>query len=123
MITAEQYQDIQIMQNTDFVNTITFESPYDTGDYDYRVIIAKDFSSAADITLTVGAGLTKTSATVLTMTIPAHSNGNNNSTDDLADNYEGVWELVSKKTSGGKITREIQGDVVVSPGLVLGTDF
>ena len=117
MITAEQYQDIQIMQNTDFENTITFESPHDTGDYDYRVIIAKDFSSAADITLTVGAGLTKTSDTVLTMTIA------DTVTDDLADNYEGVWELVSKKTSGGKITREIQGDVVVSPGLVLGTDF
>ena len=112
MITAEQYQDIQIMQNTDFENTITFEAPHDTGDYDYRVIIAKDFSSAADITLTVGAGLTKTSATVLTMTIA------DTVTDDLVDNYEGVWELVSKKTSGGKLTREIQGDVVVSPGLV-----
>jgi hypothetical protein len=112
VITAEQYQDIQIMQNTDFENTITFTSPHDTGDYDYRVIIAQDFSSSADITLTVGAGLTKTSATVLTMTIA------DTVTDDLADNYEGVWELVSKKTSGGKLTREIQGDVVVSPGLV-----
>ena len=112
MITAEQYQDIQIMQNTDFENTITFADTHDTGDYDYRVIIAKDFSSSADITLTVGAGLTKTSATVLTMTIA------DTVTDDLADNYEGVWELVSKKTSGGKLTREIQGDVVVSPGLV-----
>ena len=112
MITAEQYQDIQIMQNTDFENTITFEAPHDTADYDYRVIIAKDFSSAADITLTVGSGLTKTSQRVLTMTIA------DTVTDDLADNYEGVWELVSKKTSNGKITREIQGDVVVSPGLV-----
>lgn len=106
------------MQNTDFENTITFEAPHNTGDYDYRVIIAKDFSSSADITLTVGAGLTKTSSTVLTMTIPGYSSGDNNSTDDLADNYEGVWELVSKKTSNGKLTREIQGDVVVSPGLV-----
>jgi len=112
VITAEQYQDIQIMQNTDFENTITFTAPHNTNDYDYRVIIAKDFSSAADITLTVGAGLTKTSTTVLTMTIA------DTVTDDLADNYEGVWELVSKKTSGGKLTREIQGDVVVSPGLV-----
>lgn len=118
MITAEQYQDIQIMQNTDFENTITFADTHDTADYDYRVIIAKDFSSSADISLTVGNGLTKTSDHVLTMTIPAYSSGANNSTDDLADNYEGVWELVSKKTSNGKITREIQGDVVVSPGLV-----
>ena len=117
MITAEQYQDIQIMQNTDFENTITFADTHDTDDYDYRVIIAKDFSSSADITLTVGAGLTKTSDHVLTMTIA------DTVTDDLADNYEGVWELVSKKTSGGKLTREIQGDVVVSPGLVKVTDF
>ena len=34
MITAEQYQDIQIMQNTDFSNTITFADTHDTADYD-----------------------------------------------------------------------------------------
>lgn len=118
MITAEQYQDIQIMQNTDFSNTITFADTHDTNDYDYRVIIAKDFSSSADITLTIAnGGLTKTSDHVLTMTIA------DTVTDDLADNYEGVWELVSKKTSGGKLTREIQGDVVVSPGLITVADF
>ena len=112
MIELEQYQDIQIMQNTDFENTITFESPHNTSNYDYKVVIAPDYASSADITLTVGAGLTKTSATVLTMKIA------DTVTDDLADNYEGVWELVSKKTSDGTLTRELQGDVVVSPGLV-----
>ena len=111
MITANQYQDIQIMQGTDFVNTITFEAPHDTDDYDYKVFIAADYASSPVVTLTVGSGLTKTSDTVLTMALTDVE------TDALADNFEGVWELVSKKTSDGSgtLTRELQGDVVVSP--------
>lgn len=112
MIELEQYQDIQIIQNTDFENTITFEAPHNTSNYDYKVVIAPDYASGATYTLTVGDGLTKTNATTLTMKLTDAQ------TDDFADNYEGVWELVSKKTSDGTLTRELQGDVVVSPGLV-----
>tara|TARA_B100001250_G_scaffold160825_2_gene138177 strand:+ start:14839 stop:15183 length:345 start_codon:yes stop_codon:yes gene_type:complete len=111
VIELEQYQDIQIIQNTDFENTITFEAPHDTSNYDYKVVIAPDYASSATYTLGVGSGLTKTNATTLTMKLTDAQ------TDDFLDNYEGVWELVSK-ASDGTLTRELQGDVVVSPGLV-----
>jgi|TARA_R110002051_G_C8496093_1_gene463970 hypothetical protein len=112
MIELEQYQDIQIIQNTDFENTITFEAPHDTENYDYKVVIAPDYASSATFNLGVGSGLTKTGDQTLTMKLTDAQ------TDDFVDNYEGVWELVSKKTSDGTLTRELQGDVVVSPGLV-----
>ena len=47
MIELEQYQDLQIMQKTDFENTITFEAPHDTANYDYKVVIAPDYASSA----------------------------------------------------------------------------
>jgi|TARA_R100000742_G_C4203392_1_gene31839 hypothetical protein len=111
MIELEQYQDLQIMQKTDFENTITFEAPHSTANYDYKVVIAPDYASSATFTLGVGSGLTKTNATTLTMKLT------DDQTNSLADNYEGVWELVSQ-ASDGTLTRELQGDVVVSPGLV-----
>ena len=111
MIEQEQYQDIQIMQKTDFENTITFESPHSTVNYDYKVVIATDHVASPTLTLGVGSGLTKTDATTLTMKLT------DDQTNALADNFEGVWELVSQ-ASDGTLTREIQGDVVVSPGLV-----
>ena len=81
MIELEQYQDIQIIQNTDFENTITFEAPHNTSNYDYKVVIAPDYASGATYTLTVGDGLTKTNATTLTMKLTDAQ------TDDFADEF------------------------------------
>ena len=43
MITANTYQDIQIMQDADFINIISFDTDtYNTDDYNYKEIIDKD---------------------------------------------------------------------------------
>ena len=60
-----------------------------------------------DISFTIA----KTSATVLTLSLNA------NQTSQFEDDFEGVWDLLSKKTIGGEMVRESEGDVVVSPSV------
>jgi hypothetical protein len=42
---------------------------------------------------------------------------NANQTSKFEDDFEGVWDLLSKRTSNSTFTREIAGDVVVSPSV------
>ena len=116
MITANNYQDIQIMQDADFVNTITFDDEYDTSLYTYQAKIAKDrkatsFAWGAGTTTSVAFTIVKTDATTLTLTLTADN------TKNFADDFEGVWDLLSKKSVGGEMVRETEGDVVVSPSV------
>ena len=116
MITANNYQDIQVMQDADFENTITFDSEYDTDDYSYVAKIAKDrigttFGWDGGTTPSVTFTIVKTSATELTLSLTADN------TKNFDDDFEGVWDLLSNKTSDGTYTRELDGDVVISPSV------
>jgi hypothetical protein len=116
MITANNYQDVQIIQDADFENIITFDAEYDTSLYSYQAKIAKDrvgtvFGWDGGTTPSVGFTIVKTSATVLTLSLTADN------TKNFDDDFEGVWDLLSKKTSDSTYTRELEGDVVVSPSV------
>ena len=116
MIIANSYQDIQIIQDADFENIITFDAEYDTSEYTYQAKIAKDrigtvFGWDGGTTSSVAFTITKTSATVLTLSLTADN------TKNFDDDFEGVWDLLAKKTSNVTYTREIEGDVVVSPSV------
>ena len=116
MITSNNYQDIQIMQDADFENIITFDDEYDTSDYNYQAKITKDrigtaFGWDGGTTPSVAFTIVKTSATVLTLSLTADN------TKNFDDDFEGVWDILAKKTDGGTYTRELEGDVVVSPSV------
>ena len=118
MIQANSYQDIQIIQDAEFSNSITFDSEYDTGDYSYQAKIAADskntpftYDGVEDAVNDISFTITITSPTVLTLSLNA------NQTSKFEDDFEGVWDLLSKKTNGSTFTREIEGDVVVSPSV------
>ena len=49
--------------------------------------------------------------TTLTLTMTAAN------TAKFDDDFEGVWDLLSKKNQGGEMVREMEGDVVVSPSV------
>ena len=118
MITANNYQDIQVMQDAKFENTVEFDSEYDTSDYSYAAKIAVDrkstpftYDGVVDAVNDISFTIVKTSATVLTLSL------NGNQTSKFEDDFEGVWDLLSKKTSDSTYTRELEGDVVVSPSV------
>jgi len=116
MITINNYQDIQVIQDASFVNTITFDDEYDTGLYTYQAKIAKDtegtsFAWGASTATSVAFVIAATDETTLTLTLTAAN------TAKFADDFEGVWDLLSKKTQGGEMVREMEGDVVVSPSV------
>jgi|TARA_R110000824_G_scaffold16294_3_gene67741 Ca2+-binding RTX toxin-like protein len=116
MIQINNYQDIQIMQDATFSNIITFDSEYDTALYSYEAKIAKDrkgtsFAWGAGTTTSVAFTISKTDETTLTLTLTADN------TKNFGDDFEGVWDLLSKKTVGGEMVRESEGDVVVSPSV------
>ena len=118
MISINNYQDIQIIQDANFVNTITFDDEYDTDLYTYQAKIAIDrkgtpftYNGVVDAVNDISFTIAKTSATVLTLSLNA------NQTSQFEDDFEGVWDLLSKKTIGGEMVRESEGDVVVSPSV------
>ena len=118
MISINNYQDIQIIQDANFANTITFDDEYDTDLYTYQAKIAIDrkgtpftYNGVVDAVNDISFTIAKTSATVLTLTLNA------NQTSQFEDDFEGVWDLLSKKTVGGEMVRESEGDVVVSPSV------
>ena len=126
MITANNYQDIQIMQNADFENIITFDaSVYDVDNYKYKAIIAKDRNGTAftydgnSNTTFVGLTVTKTSngSTSQTVTLKLTAA----QTSKFEDDFEGVWDLLAQEVSGGSPTgtyiREMEGEVVISPSV------
>ena len=118
MISINNYQDIQIIQDANFANTITFDDEYDTDLYTYQAKIAIDrkgtpftYNGVVDAVNDISFTIAKTSATVLTLSLNA------NQTSQFEDDFEGVWDLLSKKTIGGEMVRESEGDVVVSPSV------
>tara|TARA_Y100000310_G_scaffold327415_1_gene393752 strand:+ start:398 stop:817 length:420 start_codon:yes stop_codon:yes gene_type:complete len=132
MITNETYQDIQILQNHDFQNIITFDSNHGMDiDYKYAAVVAIDKEHTAFegpkangatwgqdtvnvVPFTIEADAT---AKTVTMTLPAQA------TRFFTDTFEGVWDLVEyKEDAPSHYIRQIQGDVVVSAGATRLTD-
>ena len=117
MITKEQYTDLQILQGTDFSHEVEFSAPFDVDDYKWAAHIAKDYDSTAfswdGVTKTLVEKIVKKKndlELIVTLTDVL--------TSKFGDDFEGVWELVSKRTSDGEIVRQIQGDVFLSKGIV-----
>ena len=121
MVTANSYQDIQIMQDADFVNEISFDiDTYDTDDYNYKAIIAKDregtsFTYNGIPTTYVGFTITKVSeeeAQTIFLKLTAAE------TSKFEDGFEGVWDLIVQDDAvPSSFVREFEGDVVVSPSV------
>ena len=122
MITANSYQDIQIMQNADFSNEISFDaSSYDVNDYNYKAIIAKDrkgtsFTYNGIPTTYVGFTITKVSDGTTAQTIFLKLTAAE--TSKFEDDFEGVWDLIVQDDAvQSSFVREFEGDVVVSPSV------
>ena len=123
MITANTYQDIQIMQDADFINIISFDTDtYNTDDYNYKAIIAKDrkgtsFTYNGSPTTYVGFAITKVSQEdppVQTVTLKLTAA----QTSKFEDDFEGVWDLIVQEDGvASSFVREFEGDVVVSPSV------
>jgi len=129
MITAEAYQDIQILQDSDFENIITFDSSHDMNGKSYKAYISKDYvptsfngpkhdgSSWSTDTITRFAFTIATGANSVTLTIPAEV------TSFFEDGWEGVWDLLEKDSDDTSYKRQIQGDVVISNSVAKVSDF
>ena len=121
MITANTYQDIQIMQDADFINIISFDTDtYNTDDYNYKAIIAKDregtsFTYNGIPTTYVGFTITKVSeeeAQTIFLKLTAAE------TSKFEDGFEGVWDLIVQEDGvPSSFVREFEGDVIVSPSV------
>ena len=140
MISANQYQDIEIQQGADFENVITFETSHGM-DTDKQFVgkIQKDFANSTftgpqKSNNTVGTQanndswvensniteiqfdlVASVSGRTVTLTLPAEA------TQYFTDDFEGVWELSEKDvtTAANPIyTRHIQGDVVISKSAI-----
>ena len=123
MITANSYQDIQIMQDADFENIISFDaSAYDVNDYNYKAIIAKDRQGTAftyngnSSTTYVGFTITKSSDGTTSQSITLKLTASQ--TSKFEDDFEGVWDLIVQDDDvQSSFVREFEGDVVVSPSV------
>ena len=123
MITSNNYQDIQIMQDADFENVISFDaSAYDVNDYNYKAIIAKDRKGTEftynNITTTtyVGFTITKNSNGTTSQSITLKLTASE--TSKFEDDFEGVWDLIVQDASTpSSFVREFEGDVVISPSV------
>ena len=123
MLTENNYQDIQIMQDADFENIISFDATvYNTDDYNYKAIIAKDrkgtsFTYNGSPTTYVGFTITKVSQAdppVQTVTLKLTAA----ETSKFEDDFEGVWDLIVQDDgTPSSFVREFEGDVVVSPSV------
>ena len=139
MISANQYQDIEIQQGADFENVITFETSHGM-DTDKQFVgkIQKDFANStftgpqksnntvgtqanndnwesATVTQIYFDLVASVSGNTVTLTLPAEA------TQYFTDDFEGVWELVEKDVAVAAnpiYTRHIQGDVVISKGMI-----
>ena len=124
MITSNSYQDIQIMQDADFENIISFDaSAYDVDDYNYKAVIAKDRkgtsftydgSPATFVGFTIIKNSDGTTAQTITLKLTAAQ------TSKFEDDFEGVWDLIVQEDAvPSSFVREFEGDVVVSPSVSL----
>jgi hypothetical protein len=137
MISANQYQDIEIQQNADFQNVITLDDSFTmTSDYKYAAVIVADYTHSAFTGpgKTTGTNGTATSndvwasgsrnevyfdvvadisAGTITLTLPAEA------IQFFDDDFEGHWDLVEKNDPDGGTdawVKHIQGDVVIAKG-------
>jgi|TARA_R110002051_G_scaffold177353_1_gene247229 hypothetical protein len=130
MIQAEAYQDIQILQDSDFENVITFDSTHDMVGKSFKAYIAKDYKSTAftgpslsgstwssDAAATRLAFIIATGSNSVTLTLPAEA------TTYFTDGWEGVWDLLEKDADDTSYKRQIQGDVIVSNSIAKVGDF
>ena len=124
MITANSYQDIQIMQDADFENIISFDaSAYDVDNYNYKAVIAKDrkgtaftYNDVVDAVNDIPFTITKNSDGVTAQTITLKLTANQ--TSKFEDDFEGVWDLIVQDDDvQSSFVREFEGDVVVSPSV------
>jgi hypothetical protein len=105
------------MQGADLVHVITFDPEFDVDNYTWSAKIAKD----RDATSFTYDG---SSATQVVLTVDKVDDQNLNivltgaQTAKFSDGFEGVWDLVSKANSGSAKVRQIEGDVLVSSGVV-----
>ena len=141
MISSNQYQDIEIQQSSDFTNVITFDSTH-TMDAERHFVgkIQIDFANStftgpqktgansgvvgtegsndvwesATVTQTYFDVVASISGNTVTLTLPAEA------TQYFTDDFEGVWELLEKDTTGRGVTytRQIQGDVLISKSAI-----
>ena len=117
MQRVNSYSDIQVMQGADLVHTITFDSEFDVDDYTWSSKVAQD-RKATSFTYD-GSPVTQ-----VVLTIEKVSDQSLNvkltgvQTAKFSDDFEGVWDLVSKSDSGSLKVRQIEGDVLISSGVV-----
>jgi hypothetical protein len=137
MISANQYQDIELQQNADFSNVITFDDTHTMlSTMSYAAVIIKDYDhtsftgpnkttgtdgTASGSDVWASGSVTEVhfdvvadrSSNAVTLTLPAEA------IQYFADDFEGYWDLVEKDSAGGgAYVRQIQGDVVISKGAV-----
>ena len=117
MERVNSYSDIQIMQGADLSHTITFDSEFDVDDYTWAAKVALDkkatpFTYGGSSVIHVAMTIVKTDAQNLELKLTGAETAN------FSDGFEGVWDLVSKSNSGSQKVRQIEGDVLISSGVV-----
>ena len=129
MITNEAYQDIQILQDTDFENIVSFDSTHDMTGKQYKAYISQDYVPTSftgpswNGSAWVSGSVTRIPLTVvvsgssLTITLPAEA------TTFFADGWEGKWDLLEKDTDDVSYKRQLQGDVLISNSVGNVSDF
>jgi hypothetical protein len=135
MISANQYQDIELQQNADFTNVITLDSSHTmTSNMKYAAVIVKDYNHSSFTGPGKSQGTDGTAASndvwasgsqnevhfdvvadrsagTITLTLPAEA------IQYFDDNFEGYWDLVEKDDQAADAwVRHIQGDVIISKG-------
>ena len=128
MITNENYTDIQILQNHDFEMVITFDDLDIKDGHHFAAVIAKDkkHSTFTGPNLSGGSYSSSDAMNVVELEIEADRSADTvtislpaDATQYFTDDFEGVWDLVQKDTTGEDVvyTRQVQGDVIVSSGV------
>ena len=125
MERVNSYSDIQIIQGADLSHSITFDSEFDVDNYTWVAKIGKDrkatsFTGPKYESSDWGSGsVTSVPVTVVkTLDTQLELKLSGDVTAYFEDDFEGVWDLYSKANSGGLIVRQIEGDVLVSSGVV-----
>ena len=137
MISANQYQDLELQQNSDFSATIEFDDTHTMSstmsysavivtDYDHTSFTGPNKTTGTDGTASGSDVWESGSVTKVHFDVVADRSSNHviitlpaEAIQYFADDFEGYWDLVEKDSAGGgAYIRQIQGDVVISKGAV-----
>lgn len=137
MISANQYQDLELQQNSDFSATIEFDDTHTMSstmsyaavivtDYDHTSFTGPNKTTGTDGTASGSDVWESGTVTEVHFDVVADRNANSvvitlpaEAIQYFADDFEGYWDLVEKDSAGGDAyIRQIQGDVVISKGAV-----